>query len=255
MAIRDGTQKYTTQPIELKNIAHSKFPIRGEISNASQTSDNFLEVTLIVLTPDDESEDDGEHSALPTDRDGQASTAEALEDAVDPSGRLRLIRLVNSIPMLDTQEALGCGMVNKLASLRQVWFSFGLDVCLARSTDTLRRDDPTPTLEVRDSYQILPFLARGSHEAFQEVVESDDDESSKSSLTSVGSDIDDKRSGRHRRDREYNRASKVALPARIRFANTLIVVHVHGTPSTLPLPTLSKVSDVGAISIRSRRLL
>ena len=248
LAIRDGTQKYTAQPIELKNIAHSQFPIRTDTSPGIPASDTFLEVTLIVLSPyDDDDDDDGQNSPLANHRDDTTSTIAAGADAIDPSGRLRLIRVVNDIPMLDTQEALGCGLINKVASARQVWFSFGLDVRLGRSSNSLGKDDTTPTLEVQDSHQILPFLARGSHEAFHEPAQLDDDEdSSSSSMSGVGSDVDDEdHSDRRRRRNRGDKASNVVLPARVRFANTLMVVHVHGKPSTLPLPTLSKVSVVG----------
>jgi hypothetical protein len=236
MAICHGAQKYLGQAVELRNAAFSHVPIRTSTSEPVDPTGPCLEITFIVVPPDDDKHGDDQDAELGSDGDSNSDNESDGAQEVPHRGVVRLIRMVNGIPMLDTAEALGCGVVNRIASLRQVWLSFGLEADLSCQS----QDEVTnPTLLVRDSDQVLPYFVQGSHELF-EASEESDDQTSVSTIDN-GFDSDDSIPGRRRR--RGPRADKIRAlqPARVRFAKTLMVVHFHGKPSTLPLPTLSKV--------------
>lgn len=52
---------------------------------------------------------------------------ESLVGKEEPIATLRLIRMVNSIPMLDSAEGFGCGLVHGISN-KLIWGSFGLHV-------------------------------------------------------------------------------------------------------------------------------
>lgn len=231
LVIHDAAQKYFGRQVELQNVAHDRVPIRIDATHPSQDTPH-MEISIIVLPSVDESVDVDEAAELGTD--DQSTSESAPNQLAAQHGTIKLVRMVNNVPLLDTPEALGCGIVNKLGSIRHVWHSFGLEVDYTRLTNNRSN---VPTFNVRDSEQVLPFLAKGAHELFQAAGASDEESQSSSSS---GSDLDENVPAR-RRHRRGSRHRTIS-PAKVRFANTLIIVHIHGTPSTLPLPTLSKVS-------------
>ncbi|GKY91381.1 hypothetical protein MPSEU_000110400 [Mayamaea pseudoterrestris] len=235
LAVQSSVHKYSTRQVELKNLAYKRFPIRSETHQAIQPDTPYLEVWLAVLSPEAEvfeAERDDDEDQTVSENNRENGNDDILADKT--CGEFRLIRMVNGIPLLDNIEVLGCGVVNTIASLRQVWFSFGLEVALAK-IDKINLT--TPALEVQDSSQILPFLAKSAHDIFEAGEDGSDDDSTSSGGDS-DSDHDAVQPGRRRRQRDG--LACAVLPAHVRFANAIMVVHVNGTPTSLPLPTLSK---------------
>jgi hypothetical protein len=75
-----------------------------------------------------------------------------------------------------------------------------------------------PTFGVRDSTQVAPFLQSGIHDLYE--LNQEEENSDAASVLH----------GRHG-----------FLPAHLRIGNILVIVQIHAKPSSLPLPTLSKV--------------
>jgi hypothetical protein len=84
-----------------------------------------------------------------------------------------------------------------------------------------------PTFGVRDSTQVAPFLQSGIHDLYEL-----NQEEENSDAASVH--------GRHG-----------FLPAHLRIGNILVIVQIHAKPSSLPLPTLSKVRLLVALVVFS----
>jgi hypothetical protein len=158
---------------------------------------------------------------------------------------MMMIRMVNQIPLLDGSEASSCGLVQGLLLKKKMWNSFGLEVSsdgllLHRRgvvEDEKRSIPQLPTFQVRDSDQVAPFFRSTNHSLLEE--DSTSDEESEE-------DEDDNQNGFEegypfRRKRRRNRRRKLLLPAQIRLGNILVIVQIDAEPSSLPLPTLSKV--------------
>jgi hypothetical protein len=194
--------------IELKNVALSLQTMR--VSNderssrrAVDPSDLHLEVNMIVCPPTSDEEDEELLDEEPSSiRKNRGAT-------------LQLVRMVNDIPLLDGAEAHSCGIVHGIVN-KTVWGSFGLDISgrVAHSREVTW----TPTYDLRDSDQAAPFFQSESNHKNDNLQVTD-------------------------RKRKWNvKDEKNLLPARDRLGNILICVVIRGTPSSLPLPTLSKVS-------------
>jgi hypothetical protein len=154
------------------------------------------------------------------------------------SGNLVLIRMVNRVPLLDTSEAIACGFVQGIASKKRLWNSFGLTV--THLSGALADDSGGAAIKlqkygIRDSEQVAPFFQRGCHAQFQEELTDAAD----------GSEDEDDASGdeRWKRKRAATQQQRhpYLLPAKVRLAQCICVLQIHAKPSTLPLPTLSKV--------------
>lgn len=227
--LQEAARRYLEQPVDLNNVSHAVVPIRMD-GQATGHSSPRLEVGLIVLGPLDDEEDGsatGEEAAASDDEEVQPMD---LQEA----GKLVIVRIVNRVPLLDTAEAVACGVVQGLAANKRVWNSFGLDVALY---PTIKDSMKLPTLLVHDSEQVAPFLRKTAHDAFEEDDTSSEDESSDDEKESDGETAAGKK-----RKRKAKRAG--LLPAKIRLANVLLIVQIHANPATLPLPSLSKVRAI-----------
>ena len=221
---------YLRRPVEMKNVAHSVHPI-GRGSRHSHDTQPTLEVHMIVYGPSDDDEEDD----LSVVDDGLGES---------PSAKLMLVRMVNGVPLLDGAEATACGLVQGIIQKQSTWNSFGLHVAPAPSVgaadvqvsdesgddsdDELENDGLSgqlfvPTYAVRDSDQVAPFIRSGTHDLYH--IDNEDDESS----------FGDER-----------RAPNAFLPTHLRLGNILLIVQIRANPSSLPLPTLSKVCSFGS---------
>jgi hypothetical protein len=197
---------------------------------------------MIVYTPDDDDD---------VDEDDQPQSQ--IEDILgeSPSATLMLIRMVNGVPLLDGAEASACGLVRGIAQKQSTWNSFGLRVTPTTSLGTFVEveddsDDESsplgpgelfvPTYAVRDSDQVAPFIRSGTHDLYD--MEEWDAEAEEDDASSSGDETE------RRSTRTKKSAKNQFLPAHLRLGNILLIVQITAKPSSLPLPTLSKVRIV-----------
>ena len=240
---------YKRRPdLRVENVAYSVQPIRQEYTGSRQSSPSsqsgpILEMSLIVFGPDpgdadDNRSDDGsENGSYPrgSDDDHRCNKKTTSE--------LQVVRMVNGIPLLDSSEALACGVINKVSSNSDTWNTFGLNV--SRKSENDQGPVPlnelnTPTFVVNDSAQVAPFLMSTTHSLFR-------DQSRDWDLSS--SDDDEIDTENRRGKRKKARQEQCLLPAALRLGDILMVVQIRAKPSALPLPTLSKVSFVATLSL------
>jgi hypothetical protein len=259
-AVRKAVELYLQTPVELKNVAHSVVPIRfGRANGSGQGKEEedrpTLEVDLVLHSLDGADDDVADDDDIE-----QEEEEECLDEVKTPlrheetdAGNLVLIRMVNRVPLLDTSEAIACGFVQGVANKKRLWSSFGLTVAhetCASSNDGAEGSGSDIKLQrysVRDSDQVAPFFQQGSHAKFEEepneAGENSDDEQSHG-----GSDYDRTHvrsvAVRGKRKRGGGPRRPHLLPAKVRLAQCILVLHIHAKPSTLPLPTLSKVRKI-----------
>lgn len=221
------------QDLKLENVAYSIQPIRrtstGSRQSASSKDGPVLEMSLIVFGPELEDTDNQSDKS-----DSECYPRGRNESKKMNSAELQVVRMVNGIPLLDSSEALACGIVNKVSSNSDTWNCFGL--CVTRKND--QGTEPltelnTPTFEVNDSAQVAPFLTTSSHSLFYD--QSKDFEHSNSS------EDDDFDTGNRKWKRKKERQVPCHLPAAVRLGHILMIIQIRAKPSALPLPTLSKV--------------
>ena len=243
---------YKRRPdLKVENVAHTVQPIRRDYNGIRKPipSPNgpVLEMSLIVLGPnlcDADNHDDG--------GEGCNSPRRCNEDyPIDKKtySELQIVRIVNGIPMLDSSEALACGVINKVSSNSHTWNSFGLNVTRKNGDDQgpmLSNELNIPTFVVNDSAQVAPFLKDTTHSLFRDQ-RVDWDQSS--------SDDDEFDSKSRKGKRKKMRQMQSLLPAALRLGEILMVVQIRAKPSALPLPTLSKVRFGPTLSTRQNRWL
>ena len=230
---------YKRRPdLKLENVAYSMQPIRrtntGPRQSAPSKDGPVLEMSLIVFGP--ELEDTDNHS---DESDCESSPHGRNESKKMNSAELQVVRMVNGIPLLDSSEALACGIVNKVSSNSDTWNCFGL--CVTRKNENNQGTEPlteqnTPTFEVNDSAQVAPFLTTSSHSLFYDQSKGLDHLNS--------SDDDDFDTENRRWKTKKERQVRCHLPAAVRLGHILMIVQIRAKPSALPLPTLSKVISV-----------
>jgi hypothetical protein len=136
--------------------------------------------------------------------------------------------------LLDSAEAVACGLVQGLSSKKRMWSSFGLNVNLTVEPSNANK---LLMFAVTDSEQVAPFFKSGAHNLLEQEDESDaDSEKDVDDDDSVGVPAD---TGTKRKRRPYRHRN--LLPASVRLGNILVIAQIHAEPTTLPLPTLSKV--------------
>jgi hypothetical protein len=264
-AIWKAAETFLGRPIRINDVAHSIIPITSNTSSnlKKRTLDSkfkdpsglqpMLRVSLIVCGPNEEPVeypyDDIDFPNICEGEENLRSNGSLPENLSkeSSSASLSLVRMVNNIPLLDSSEALACGLVQGLLSKKSLWNAVGLEINVMAPdslevTDTCR----TPTFEVTDSDQVAPFFKQGVHKVLQTDYLAIED--------SVSSSI-----GTYSRDRDValteapmlasvtspvgmslKRQPKL-LPASLRLGSILLVIQINSRPSTLPLPTLSKV--------------
>jgi hypothetical protein len=205
-AIFSVVQKYIPRAIKIDNIAHFSQPIRLASSSGQDDPQPRLDVSITVVGPSEG--DDGNNG---DGYDRRVSESEAT---------IKLLRMVNDIPMMDGAEASACGLVQGLPN-KMVWGAFGIEVSFSSNSNDLSW---IPTFDVQDSPQVAHFFQGQTHAMFK----------------ARDGDVDDEVTGSNKKRK---RNSEVALlPARIRIGEVIVIAHIHADPSSLPLPTLSKVS-------------
>ncbi|KAL7542024.1 hypothetical protein ACHAXR_011450 [Thalassiosira sp. AJA248-18] len=220
---------YKSRPdLRVENVAYSSQPIRRKKSGSGQSSTSsangpLLEIGLIVFGPEPDTgnycDENSDHESCHRDcGNGRKSLA-----------TLQVVRMVNGIPLLDSSEALACGVVQKMSN-SAVWNSFGLNV-LQNSENDLDLDPVPLSLEINDSAQVAPFLKSTAHSMFHDQSQGNDQSSS---------DEDDFDVENFRGKRKKERQVRCLLPAALRLGDVLVVVQIRAKPSALPLPTLSK---------------
>jgi hypothetical protein len=229
--------------LKVENVAYSMQPIRrscnGSRHSTSSRNGPVLEMSLIVFGPDledtDNHSDDGEYGSYPRGSNGNHPSNRRN------SSELQVVRMVNGIPLLDSSEALACGVMNKVSSNSDTWSSFGLNVSRKSENDqgpVPLNEINTPTFVVSDSAQVAPFLMSTTHSLFQD----------RSRDWNQSSSEDDEFDTENRRGkRKKARQAQCLLPAALRLGDILMVVQIRAKPSALPLPTLSKVSFVAPL--------
>ena len=238
LQILAAANAYLKRPVELENVAHSIQPI-GRSTRQNHEVRPTLEVNMIVYGPDDNEEDE----------DGAPQSQ--IEDTLGelPSAKLMLIRMVNGVPLLDGAEAFACGLVQGIAQLQSTWNSFGLSVLPATSLRVTFAEDQgdsdnesspiisgenfVPKYAIRDSDQVAPFIRSGTHDLF------DMDEWDAHSQCDDASSTGDEREGSQTQRKRC--VPNQFLPAHLRLGKVLLIVQITAKPSSLPLPTLSKV--------------
>jgi hypothetical protein len=226
-----AAELYKGRPVNMKNVAFETHPIRhpGSSTQSNREKSSLLEVSIVVFgpEPDDASSDDG------SVRDEYKQSQHLNKSKSDKSASLQLIRMVNGIPLIDSPEAIACGLVQKVSNNGPNWNSFGLDVALKTQDSAIAGDD-TPTFSVQDSAQVAPFFRESAHSLFYDKSRHEDDESSVNNDTFDPDNI--------RRKRKKERSSMLSLlPAALRLGEALMIVQIRAKPYALPLPTLSKV--------------
>jgi len=226
---------YKRRPdLNVEKVAYTTQHIRRAGSGHSNSSKNgpVLEVGLIVFGPEpedaDNDSDGSEHGSCPQ------SQTDIHQSNDKSSAKLQVVRMVNGIPLLDSSEALACGVVQKISNNAATWNSFGLNIVQNSENDLDHmpvNEQNTPTFEINDSAQVAPFLKSTTHSLFQDQSQ-DYDQSS--------SDEDDFDIENIRGKRKKERQVKCILPAALRLGDVLMVVQIRAKPSALPLPTLSK---------------
>jgi hypothetical protein len=246
LEILKAAHAFLKQPVQLENIAHASHPI-GRISrHVIPEEQPTLDVSVICYQQDDHDDDEEEQQ--------QDDCSMFLGES--PSAKCMLVRMVNGVPLLDSAEASACGLVQGMVQQQSTWNSFGLHITqssCARGqhlpTNFGQDDDDSsssggggvesqpldhqqdlfvPTFGVRDSTQVAPFLQSGIHDLY-ELNQVEENSGTASVLH-----------GRHG-----------FLPAHLRIGNILVIVQIHAKPSSLPLPTLSKVRLLVALVVFS----
>ena len=242
-AIWKATQEFLGRSVEFRNVAHAVVPIRARSSKNRGKSGPQLEVDVIVhgLWDDDE-EDDVQNNVFDDGSMSQNCDVESSDGILLPvkhcddqkAASMVLIRMVNKIPLLDSAEAVACGLVQGLSSKKRMWNSFGLNVNLKVDPSNVNK---LLMFEVTDSEQVAPFFKSGAHNLLEQE-DGNDTESEK------GFDDDDSfripADAVTKRKRNTLRHRNL-LPASVRLGNILVITQIHAEPTSLPLPTLSKV--------------
>ena len=97
-----------------------------------------------------------------------------------------------------------------------------------------------PTYHLKDSAQVAPFFrSNNTHALYESDSDNSDSDVEEASDCSYDSSRDDEEANA-RKKRKRKRRTKL-LPAGIRLGNVLVIAQIHANPSSLPLPTLSKV--------------
>ena len=242
-AVLRSVQSYIRRPVQAENIGHSTQPIRLSRGTVAKSQQPRLEIDIIVIG---RKSIEQECSNLDMMDGAKNGTAELGRFDANENATIKLVRMVNAIPMMESAESAGivmlryipnsaisyaqnvflfrysaCGFVQGVSS-NAVWAPFGLAV--SRSNDPVEHHSWLPEFELRDSEQVSNFLQHQLHSLRQ---------SHQEKLASQKCNH-----GVAKRKRTVNHGQ---LPAKFRLGEVLVIVNIFSEPSSLPLPTLSKV--------------
>jgi hypothetical protein len=140
-------QNYLKQTVSPDKVAHVVVPIKTDKETANTASITHLEVSLAV------------HH---TKTDNTHSDSDTTTDSLTPS--LSLIRFINDMPILDSSEALSCGIVHALIHKRKLWNAFGLELAASCQLDRLSN---MPNFTLKDNSAILSLHAHRTHQHYK----------------------------------------------------------------------------------------
>jgi hypothetical protein len=206
--LQQEAQKYGffDLPLQHCNIAHAETMIRQQRGKSasspipSNTSSPQVTVDIIVSPQED--------TTKCKDCDGTVACME-------------LVRMVNSVPLLDGVESIACGLVRATKS-STVWSSFGLTVLGATESD---EDTWINRFRIRDSDQVAPFFQQSNHNLWD---------------GNEGNDLHHDDASQLEEKKRKRRSAKLMLPANVRLGKILVVVNVQAAPNMIPMPTLTK---------------
>eukprot|EP00934_Nitzschia_sp_Nitz4_P008541 Nitzschia sp. Nitz4//scaffold58_size112336//44360//46517//NITZ4_004030-RA/size112336-exonerate_est2genome-gene-0.33-mRNA-1//1//CDS//3329554980//8531//frame0 len=191
----EASRKYPffKKPLTVHNIAHAEFPIRiyPPGSSTVKPTDNapMIHVDLIVSPH---------------------------EETPQPSASMEVVRMVNSVPLLDGVDACACGLIKAINS-KNVWGAFGLEVAIP-SEEYVDPDSWQQCFFVKDSEQVFPFFQDSNHQLWTDRTMEGGCDTKKRVLAILN----------------------FPIPAKVRLGRILALVNIVATPTDLPLPTLSK---------------
>ena len=238
-----AARAFKGRPVSVSNVAHESHPIRRHVGSSGQQSvvaENgpVLEISMVVFGPepdDDSSDEEGCCGRYPEAAARPQNNCRRSSNAAN-SAKLQVVRMVNGIPLLDSPEAVACGVVQKISNNNSTWNSFGLDVSWTKGDNGTKENQPsndTLTFDVNDSAQVAPFFRHSTHALFQE----------RQDYSESSSDDNDFDPDTVTKKRKKERNVTSLRPAALRLGDILMVVQIRAKPSALPLPTLSKVCD------------
>lgn len=193
-------QSFLGYHLKLENVARSVQTIRMNTSRSNEALEPSLEVDIFVC-PD-----------APT----------PSKSREEPVAIMKLIRMVNDVPLLDGAEGCACGLVHGLAN-KLVWGSFGLHVTQSSDSD---KNSWTPLFDIGDSGQVAPFFQQHQHGLW----------------TGGSNEAPNRGNNEKERKRKHKSLSNGFFPpAKARLGEVTVVIKIQASPSCLSLPTLSKV--------------
>ena len=218
---------WTNREIRYTNVARSIRDIRQyehqtppSEREANRKSEVQLEVKMAVCPHINHSER-GSNST-----DSAATTSKNSTSEIENDATLKLIRIVNGVPIMENAEAHSCGLVHGIAN-KSVWGSFGLDIdrtSAAASNDCSR----TPSFVLRDSSLIAPFIKKNSNHR-------------QLKINDYEKIYHHNHSSQKKKRKKDTCPQNDFMPANVRIGTILVVVEIHAAPNLLPLPSLSKV--------------
>lgn len=223
--VHDVQSFWPNRSIAYDNVARSVRDIRNYNHQTTLTeketagnSECQMEVSMAVCphSEHDEKENSSDDSAAITSND--------VLSGDETAARLQLVRIVNGVPIMESAEAHSCGLVHGIAN-RGVWGSFGLDIDRSTMIAPDTSSSSTPSFLLRDNSLITPFMNRNQNHKQLKVDDYD-------SIHSHNNKAEKKKRERKEKD---------LLPANVRIGTILVVVQIRAAPSSLPLPSLSKV--------------
>jgi Histidine kinase-, DNA gyrase B-, and HSP90-like ATPase len=205
-ALQLSAQKYGYfhVPLKLCNIAHAENIIQqpGQIVGNSDPSKASPKIKVdIIVSPNEETTE--------------------FKDCDGTVACMELVRMVNSVPLLDGVESIACGLV-RAAKNSVFWSSFGLTVFGGTESD---EDTWINRFMVRDCDQVAPFFRTSTHDLWHGNKDNE-----------VKQDDANALEGKKRK----HKAVKAMLPAKVRLGRILVVVDVQAEPNVIPMPSLTK---------------
>lgn len=242
--IRRAFSSYLKRDILLHNVAHSSQRIRRDNDSNSYQYDSLaiLEVDMVVCKRFDNQNncnvDYDSEVDLDEDRNKRCETNKLSETNEDISkGKVILIRMVNRIPLLDSNEASACGLVQGILR-RLPWHSVGLEISSLINDESLSQDEKNlyaPTYSLCDNSYVKPFLVGPKRHAIYDL------KRNKNTICGDNeSDIEDEENCDPHANKKRKKRQDTLQPVGLRMGNVYIVAQIIADPSQLPLPTLSK---------------
>lgn len=206
-----AVELYLERQCPSDNVAHALVPIRLQNDPSWKDGDPQMEVGIAVLgVPEHMEELEDKNNKYAKDMD---------ETVTKGAATMSVVRIVNHTPLLDSTEAIACGIVQGIVSKKKLWNSYGLEVSL----DRLDRITKIPTFVVKDSDQLTPFFVKGTHHKFKSV--KDDTESDDECFI-----LDEHESRKRKRTNELSRLSPAEVNAHQRW------LFAHSLPSNIFSP-------------------